>query len=180
MTMAEITIAEELLPGVTLLKCPKYEDHRGNFTKLFHSDTMASLGLIFHPVETFLTRSKASVLRGMHYQAEEAAHDKLVCCPKGRVLDVIVDVNSESPQFNRPVALELSENDSAALLIGKGYAHGFLSLEEDSWMLYSTTTVHKPALDRGVLWSSIDFDWPIDSPILSERDCNHPSIQALQ
>ena len=177
--MSEITIVEKLLPGVTLLECPKYEDHRGIFIKLFHSDTMESLGLTFHPVETFLTRSKANVLRGMHFQAEEAAHDKLVFCPKGRVLDVIVDVNSESPHFNKPVALELSENDSTILLIGKGYAHDFLSLEEDSWMLYSTTTVHKPSLDCGVLWSSIDFQWPIDSPILSERDCNHPTIQDL-
>ena len=61
------------------------------------------------------------------------------------------------------------------------YAHGFLSLEDDSLMLYSTSTVHCPELDKGILWSSIDFEWPINIlPILSERDKNHPHINTLQ
>jgi len=63
-----------------------------------------------------------------------------------------------------------------ALLIGKGFAHGFLALEDESWMLYHTSTEHHPELDRGVLWSSINFDWPIQQPVLSQRDEQHPSI----
>jgi dTDP-4-dehydrorhamnose 3,5-epimerase len=177
--VAELAIIEQPLPGVALLQCPRYADHRGDFTKLFHADALRSLGLPFTPAESFLTRSKAGVIRGMHFQVGEAAHDKLVCCPRGRVLDVVVDVRPESPHFNKPVAVELSEHTSTALLIGKGYGHGFLALDEDSWMLYSTTTVHCPALDRGVLWSSIDFDWPIQQPVISERDSNHPTIQVM-
>ena len=178
--MTEISIAKKLLPGVTLLKYPRFTDYRGDFTKLFHSGTFKSLNIPFNPAECFVTRSKAGVIRGMHYQAKEAAHDKLVCCLQGRVLDVIVDVRSDSPEFNKPAVIELCEADNTALLIGKGYAHGFLSLAEDSWMMYATTTVHNPELDRGVLWSSIDFDWPTASPILSERDSQHPSIQTLR
>ena len=178
--MAEFKIIDQPLPGVTLLQCPHSSDHRGDFTKLFHADALNSLGLPFSPAESFLTRSKAGVLRGMHFQVCEAAHDKLVCCPRGRVLDVVVDVQPESEYFNKPVAVELSELAGTALLICKGYSHGFLALDDDSWMLYSTTTIHNPPLDRGVLWSSIDFNWPIQDPVISERDCQHPPIQALQ
>lgn len=178
--MAEFKIIDQPLPGVTLLQCPHIRDRRGDFTKLFHGDALAALALPFRPAESFLTRSKVGVIRGMHFQVGEAAHDKLVCCPKGRVLDVVVDVRLESEHFNKPVAFELSENASTALLIGKGYGHGFLALDDDSWMLYSTTTIHNPALDRGVLWSSIDFDWPIDRPLISDRDRLHPSIEALE
>lgn len=174
--MSEITIKEKLLPGVALLQCPRYVDLRGDFTKLYHSDAMTSLGMQFKPVECFMTRSKAGVIRGMHFQVHDAAHDKLVCCLKGRVLDVIVDIRTESPHFNKPVALELCEEDNIALLIGKGYAHGFLSIEEDSWMMYATNTVHNPSLDRGVLWSSINFEWPVNAPIISDRDKRHPAI----
>ena len=115
----------------------------------------------------------------MHFQVGEAAHDKLVSCIKGQVLDVVVDVRPESPHFNKPFAVEISDSSNTALLIGKGYAHGFLTLAEDSWMLYTTSTVHCPSLDRGVLWSSIAFDWPSTKPLISERDGLHPSIQEL-
>ena len=174
--MSDIKMIEEVLPGVALLQCPRYADVRGDFTKLYHTDSMSSLGFPFEPAESFMTRSKAGVIRGMHFQVDKAAHDKLIFCPKGRVLDVVVDVRPKSPQFKKPIALELSEDDNLALLIGKGYAHGFLSIDEDSWMMYATTTVHNPSLDRGVLWSSIDFEWPISAPIVSERDQCHPAI----
>ena len=178
--MPEIMIIDRPLSGVVLLQCPRYADHRGDLTKLYHANTLAALGLTFRPVESFITRSKAGVVRGMHFQINEAAHDKLVFCPKGRVLDVVVDIRPESPEFNKPVALELSEDNNMALLIGKGYAHGFLAKNDDSWMIYSTTTVHNQSLDRGVLWSSINFDWGIESPTISKRDLQHPKIEELE
>ena len=177
--MFDLRICSEPLPGVFVLECSHFPDHRGDFTKLFHSHSLADQGINFSPAETFLTRSKENVLRGMHYQVGEAAHDKLVTCIKGHVLDVVVDVRPESTHFNKPLALELSESDSRVILIGKGYAHGFLTISPDSWMLYSTTTVHCPSLDRGVLWNSIAFEWPIDHPLLSQRDEQHPKIQDL-
>ena len=177
--MADLSVLSQPLPGVFLLDCPYFPDHRGDFTKLFHADALLAQGITFTPAESFLTRSNAGVLRGMHFQVGEAAHDKLVSCIKGRVLDVVVDVRTDSPLFNQPFALELTDTINIALLIGKGYAHGFFTLDDDSWMLYSTSTVHCTSLDRGVLWSSIAFDWPIEQPLLSERDGQHPSIQEL-
>ena len=73
-------------------------------------------------------------------------------------------------------SVELSETNNISLLMDDSYAHGFLSLENNSILHYVTTCRHSPAHDRGILWSSIDFDWPIDSPILSSRDMNHPPI----
>jgi dTDP-4-dehydrorhamnose 3,5-epimerase len=177
--MTDLLIRDQPLPGVFVLDCPYFPDHRGEFTKLFHAEALLDQGIAFTPAESFLTRSKAGVLRGMHFQVDEAAHDKLVACIKGRVLDVVVDVHPHSPHFNRPFAIELADTSNTALLIGKGYAHGFLALDDDSWMLYSTTTVHRAPLDRGVLWNSIAFDWPIEQPVLSVRDGQHPSIQEL-
>ena len=178
--MSDITIIAEPLPDVFLLSVPCYEDDRGDLTKLFHSDSLASLGIDFKPAEIFQTRSKAGVLRGMHFQVGRSEHSKLVTCTRGHVLDVVVDVRGTSDYFNKPFAIELSENSNKALLIGKGYAHGFLSLVDNSCMLYSTTTVHNPSLDRGVLWSSIDFNWPCINPLLSERDASHPRIDKPQ
>jgi dTDP-4-dehydrorhamnose 3,5-epimerase len=174
--MLELLIRGFPLPEVYLVECPCSTDIRGNFTKFFHADSLLAQGINLTPAECFLTRSKANVLRGMHFQVGKAAQQKLVMCIKGRVLDVVVDVRADSPYFNKPYAVELSEANKIALLIGKGYAHGFLSLSDDSWMLYSTSTVHCPPMDRGVLWSSIAYDWPIANPCISKRDESHPSI----
>ena len=178
--MADLQILDQPLPGVYVLDCPHYQDHRGDFIKLFHADDLLAQGISFTPAESFLTRSKAGVLRGMHFQVGEAAHIKLVACPKGRVLDVVVDVRPESPNFNKPFAIELAEHSNTALLIAKGYAHGFLALDDDSWMLYFTSTVHCPAMDRGVLWSSIAIDWPNGQIKLSGRDELHQPIEELR
>ena len=75
--------------------------------------------------------------------------------------------------------MELSEAKKTALLIGKGFAHGFLTIADDSWVLYYTSTVHYPSLNQGLLWSSIAFDLPSEKPLISERDGLHPSIQKL-
>lgn len=174
--MADLSVRSQPLPGVYVLDCPYFPDQRGDFTKLFHIDALCKQGIAFTPAESFLTRSKADVLRGMHFQVGEAAHDKLVTCIKGQVLDVVVDVRPESPHFNKPFAVEISDSSNTALLIGKGYAHGFLTLAADSWMLYFTSTVHCPSLDRGILWSSIAFDWPVSDPTLSDRDAGHPRL----
>ena len=174
--MNELQILDQLLPGVILLNCPYHSDTRGSLTKIFHDVGLNSQGIRFIPKESFFTKSAAHVLRGMHFQVGHAAHDKLVYCLKGRVLDVVVDIRKDSPYFNKPVSIELNESKSQALLICKGYAHGFLALQDESWMLYNTSTVHHPECDCGVLWSSIDFDWPIKKPILSARDLMHPSI----
>ena len=177
--MSNFEIKTQPQPGLYLLTCPYFVDQRGDFAKLFNSDSFARLPVPFTPAESYVTRSHSGVLRGMHFQVDEASHDKLVYCAVGRALDVVVDVRPQSPYFNRPYAVELSPQSELVLFIPKGYAHGFLALEDQCCMIYHVSTVYSPTHDRGVLWSSIDFKWPSQAPILSMRDAAHPPIFEL-
>lgn len=172
-------IESKLLDNVFLLNCKSFKDARGSFVKIFQNKAFLELGLEFNPAEIFISNSKKDVVRGMHYQDGCSAHEKLIYCSQGSVLDVVVDVRAQSPFFNKPITIKLDSNDDYAIYIGKGYAHGFLSYSDNTSIIYCTSTIHNPALDKGVLWSSIDFEWPIASPILSERDKEHPTINSL-
>lgn len=174
--MSDMKILCVPLPGVKLVKLPCSSDERGDFLKPYNRDSCRDLSIDFEVSEYFITRSNAGVLRGMHFQVGEAAHAKLVTCISGRILDVIVDVRRDSPFFNQPYSLELAPSVGFSIYIAKGYAHGFYALENNSWVSYLTTKGYCPKDDKGVLWSSINFKWPTDSPCLSRRDQDHPMI----
>lgn len=169
-------LIKELLPNVYLFSLNKFEDIRGDFLKIYNLNDLKKFNIDFIPNECYLSTSSLNVIRGMHYQVANYAHDKLVSCLEGKVLDVIVDVRTTSCHYNKPVSCILSSDSPTALYIGKGYAHGFLSLYKNSKMSYLTSTVYDPSFDCGVLWSSINFKWPIDNPILSNRDKLHPLL----
>jgi len=179
MKATSIERADKVLDDVFLLKLRNIADQRGDFVKVFHSLDLADYGICFSVAESFISTSKARVIRGMHFQLPPYEHYKLVYCVSGRILDVVVDIRKSSKLFNKPFSLEMSSDGNMALLIGKYYAHGFLSLQENTKLLYMTSTVHSPLHDTGILWSSIDFKWPILDPILSERDRMHPSLQTF-
>lgn len=170
------SIESEPLPDVYVIRFPRFTDSRGLFLKGYNRAQLEDIGISFEPAEQYLTCSSLGVLRGMHFQTGTSAHEKMVICPIGKVLDVVVDVRPTSKHFNRPISVELSGESPRALFIGKGYAHGFLSLTDNTWMQYLTSTVHDPEQDAGVLWSSIAFDWPNKNPILSARDSSHSPI----
>jgi dTDP-4-dehydrorhamnose 3,5-epimerase len=176
MTSSGFNVLSEPLPDVYLIRMPRFEDQRGFLLKSFHSEFFEALPNPFVPAEQFTSVSSTGVLRGMHFQEGYSAHRKLVNCLAGRLLDVVVDVRPESPNFNKPFSIELSGASPIAILIGIGYAHGFLSLAESSVMQYLTSSVHSPSNDKGVLWSSIDLAWPVIDPVISPRDAAHPQI----
>ena len=163
------------LDGVFVLTPNVFEDARGSFVKTYHEGLFESCGIRFSPKEEFFSVSRKNVLRGMHFQQPPAAHDKLVYCPVGRVLDVVLDLRSTA-KGARCISRELSSENREMLFIPIGCAHGFLALENDSMMVYQTSTVHSPPHDAGVLWSSFGFDWPVKNPILSERDQKFPAL----
>jgi len=150
------------------------QDERGTFVKTFHEGRFAELGLPVDWREEYYSSSRKGVIRGMHFQTPPHAHEKLVYCMRGRVLDVIVDLRKASPTFGRYVAVELDAARGHGILIPKGMAHGFLALTEDVLMAYKVTTVYAPANDSGIRWDSFGFHWGLGEPIVSARDRAHP------
>jgi dTDP-4-dehydrorhamnose 3,5-epimerase len=166
-----MTILSEPFPGTYLLRPKVFEDARGDFVKTFHDGLFRELGIEFRPLEEFFSTSRKGVLRGMHFQLPPHDHAKLVYCVRGRVLDVLLDLRTNSPSYGKSVGAELSGENHHQFYIPSGVAHGFLSLENDSVMVYKTSTVHVPSHDAGVRWDSFGFDWALDgAPILSSRD----------
>ena len=161
--------------GIIIFKIPNFVDERGEFTKLFNSSELENIGIKFKIKEHFFSISKKDVIRGMHFQTEESAHNKIIQCISGSILDVCVDVRKKSKFFNIPFSFNISGDK--AIFIPKGFAHGFLSLEDRTIVQYLTDKEYNPYKDKGVLWKSINFKWPVENPLLSSRDSNHPSIK---
>ena len=172
-------IVDQLLPGVYIIDVPRFEDSRGYFLKPFSHASLGEIGIDFSCMESFYSLSKKGVIRGMHYQDLSRPQDKIVYCTFGSILDVVVDIRPESRFFNQPKSISLKSSDSKILYISSGFAHGFLSQSENTFVHYFTSTNYDPKLDMGVAWNSIPFEWPVDNPILSSRDCLHPSIDSL-
>lgn len=169
-----------MLSDVLLVEKPKFGDSRGVFSKTFGDRVKSQCGLELRFAEVFYSVSSKSVLRGMHYQKRPDDHYKLVSIIKGSVLDVIVDIDPFSPSYGEPKSYEIDENSDFSILIPPGLAHGFLAKCDDTIMLYHTTSVHTPESDTGVRWDSFGFNWPVCSPIVSERDQNLPAIGGNQ
>lgn len=164
------------IAGCVLVRPRIAADDRGRFTKTMHADTFERAGLRTDWREEFVTRSRRNVVRGMHFQTPPADHAKLVFCLSGAVLDVVVDLRKGSPSVGAVFSTRLDEVGGAGLYVPSGCAHGFLALTDDSLMLYKVTSVHAPDHDGGVAWNSVDFDWPVRDPIVSERDRGHSAL----
>ncbi len=171
-----MTVLPTTLPGVRVLQPRVFSDARGSFVKTYHVDTFRELGIEFAPREEFFSVSARDVVRGMHFQLPPAAHDKLVYCVAGAVLDVVVDLRKDSPTRGQHFTRELSESNREMLFIPIGFAHGFLALADRAVMVYQTSTVHAPTQDAGILWNSFGFHWPVEHPILSARDRQFPAL----
>ncbi|RRV12934.1 dTDP-4-keto-6-deoxy-D-glucose epimerase [Stutzerimonas xanthomarina] len=153
-----------------------FKDIRGSFVKTYQHDIFAALGLSTDWKEEYYSVSGKDVIRGMHFQTPPADHAKLVYCLQGEVLDVVLDLRVNSPTFLQCLSFRLSPQQGNSIYIPSGMAHGFLSLTEGSVMQYKVTSEYSPRHDAGVLWSSIDFDWPVDKPVVSTRDEQHPVL----
>jgi dTDP-4-dehydrorhamnose 3,5-epimerase len=168
------------IEGCYLIENKPHIDQRGSFLKIFHQNSFINMDLECPITEQFFSVSKKNVLRGMHFQTPPYAHVKLVTCILGSALDVVLDLRKGSPTYGRSVSFELSPASGLSVWIPKGMAHGFLSLEDQTGMLYNTTHVHVPESDAGICWNSFGFSWPCISPVLSDRDVNHPRFDDFE
>lgn len=173
-------LIETPIPGCFEISCAPSADRRGRFVKTYHSEFFRDHGLRQDWQEEYYSVSALNVVRGMHFQTPPMDHAKLVYCLSGAVLDVVLDLRTGSPTHGQVATFELSADQANSLYLPAGVAHGFLSRADDTIMQYKVTSVYAAAHDGGVLWNSIGFEWPVDSPILSERDAGHPPLAAFR
>jgi dTDP-4-dehydrorhamnose 3,5-epimerase len=159
-----------LLPTLQLLELPHFTDHRGSFTKAFHEDSLWEKGISFTLRESYFSCSAKGVIRGMHFQTPPAQHAKIVFCPVGGILDVILDLRKASPTYGQAFSAELTAENHLALYIPEGFAHGFKALTEGAMTYYLVSSVHSPDHDAGIRWDSFGFNWEVETPVLSDRD----------
>jgi dTDP-4-dehydrorhamnose 3,5-epimerase len=162
--------------GCYLLKAPVQTDLRGDFTKCFHQPEFAALGLRTDWTEEYFSASRRGVVRGMHFQTPPAAHAKTIFCVAGEVLDVVLDLRTDSPTYRQWRSFTLTRSLGLGIYLPEGLAHGFLSLSDESVILYRVTSVYAPEQDSGVLWNSFGFSWPVEAPLLSQRDTGFPRL----
>jgi len=177
-----MNIKELEIPGCYQITPNVFKDDRGIFTKTFHWETLSKYNLDIDLKEEFYSISKKNVLRGLHFQSPPSAHNKLVYCPKGAVLYFFVDVRLGSPTYGKHLSIELNEKNTLILFLPIGIAHGFLSLENDSLMIYKTDYSYDPNTDGGIEFFSCGIELPIDHSkvIISDRDLNLIAFESYQ
>lgn len=168
------------IDGCAVVQAKTHHDTRGVFTKLYHRELFHGFGISMGIAEEFHTLSNKGVLRGMHFQLPPHSHAKLVSCISGKILDVFLDLRKNSVTYGKYQTLELVAGEGKVLYLPQGIAHGFLSLEDATGVHYSTSSVHHPESDAGVLWNSFGFNWPTESPIISERDNSHVGFASFR
>lgn len=166
----------DVLNGAKVITLPYSTDARGSFTKTFHETTLAAAGVHFTLRESYFSLSKKDVIRGMHFQLPPHHHSKVVFCPQGAILDVIVDLRKGSPTYKQYYATELSADNHKAYFIPEGFAHGFKSLTDDAMTFYLVSSEYSRDHDTGIRFDSIGFDWGVINPIISDRDLSFGTL----
>jgi dTDP-4-dehydrorhamnose 3,5-epimerase len=173
------------LDGLLEVRPRRFGDDRGFFSEVWREDRLAEAGVSVRFVQDNHSYSKErGVLRGLHFQLPPAAQDKLVRVSRGSIFDVAVDIRPDSPTFGRWAGLVLSAGEWNQLFIPKGFAHGFVTLEEDTEVLYKASATYAPELERAIRFDdpAIGIDWPVDasSVILSAKDRAAPALSEIQ
>jgi len=165
------------IAGVVRVDVEPHRDDRGLFARLHCPDEFAAAGIPFSPAQTSVSRNPMRhTLRGMHYQPAPHGESKLVRVTCGRIFDVAVDLRPSSPTYRRWTAAELSAENLAALFIPEGIAHGFLTLEPDTDVVYQIAPMFRPGHEAGVRWDDPAFGiaWPAPPALISPRDAAYP------
>ena len=170
------------IPDVIIIEPDVHGDERGYFIETFRQDKLeAFLGFKVHFCQDNESKSAKGVLRGLHYQLAPEAQTKLVRVISGRVLDVAVDIRKGSPTFGQHVAVELSGENKRQIFVPRGFAHGFVVLEDDTVFTYKVDNYYSPENDRGIAFddSSIGIDWKLDKKTikLSDKDRKQPLLE---
>lgn len=176
-------IEETKLPGILIIKPDRKGDTRGFFSESYSAKTFSEHGL--HTVfvqDNHSLSEHAGTVRGLHFQEPPHAQDKLVRCGKGSLFDVAVDIRRGSPTYGQWVGEELSFENGKQLLVPAGFAHGFVTREPNTEIIYKCSEFYKPEYEGSIKWDDPDIgiDWGLsETPVLSEKDAAAPAFSAL-
>lgn len=167
------------IEGPVVLRPTRHSDDRGAFARLFCPNEISELGIEFNPVQMSLSRNIAQyTLRGMHHQNGEWAEGKIVRVTQGSIFDVAVDLREDSETFCKWCATKLSAQNMCAFYIPRGFSHGFLTLEDNTDVLYQIDRMFEPDHGDGVRWDDAAFgiEWPEKPFVINVRDANYNSF----
>ena len=176
-----MTFTRTAIPDVVIIEPKVHGDSRGYFVETFVSNKLEEfLGYKINFCQDNESKSSKGVLRGLHYQLPPYAQTKLVRVISGRVLDIAVDIRKNSPTFGKYVAVELSGENKKQLLIPRGFAHGFVVLEDDTVFAYKVDNYYSPECDRGIAFDdkNLNIDWILNHNELnlSAKDTKQPNL----
>lgn len=183
--MSAFEVRELSLRGLRELRPFRFSDERGFFSEVWRQDHLAEIGIHSRFVQDNHSYSKnRGVLRGLHFQVPPAAQDKLVRVSRGAVFDVAVDVRAGSRTYGLWEGVQLSAAEWNQLFIPEGFAHGFLTLEDDTEVIYKVSSTYSPDMERVIRFDDpkIGIEWPIEAEtlILSDKDRSAPVLSAIQ
>ena len=168
------------ISGPRIIELQAHVDERGFFARSFCVNEFAAQGINFNPVQMNVSfNSKRGTLRGMHFQRPPHEEAKIVSCMRGAIYDVVIDLRRGAPTFKRSITVELTAENHRALYVPAGFAHGFQSLSDATEVLYVMSEFYAPDAALGVRYNDIAFGvaWPIDNPIISQRDASYPDFR---
>ena len=171
---------ETKLKGAYIIDVKRIEDERGFFGRSFCQREFEALGLNTNAVQANVSfNKKKGTLRGMHMQLRPYGETKLVRCTRGSIYDVIVDLRQESETFRQWIGVELTADSYRMLFVPEGFAHGFITLEDNTDVTYQVTQFYTPVAERGFRWDDPAFDiqWPFQPSLVSQKDQAHAWFQ---
>lgn len=168
--------SETSLKGAYIIDIDRFEDERGFFGRSYCSLEFSAHGLNSTPVQSNISYNrKKATLRGMHMQAEPYGESKLVRCTRGSIYDVIIDMRSSSETFKQWIGVELTADNYRMLYMPEGFAHGFITLEDNTDVTYQVGMFYTPQAERGFRWDDPAFNiqWPLEPLVISGKDRSH-------
>lgn len=174
-------IRETQFSGLLIIEPKVFQDERGFFYEPYSFSKFQANHLNYNFVQDNHAKSvSVGVLRGLHFQIPPHSQTKLIRVTRGAVYDIVVDLRPSSHTFKKWFGIELSEENFLQLLIPSGFAHGYITLKQNTEFLYKVDNYYDPKSERGIIWNDkeLNIDWKIKSPILSPRDTQLPSLES--
>jgi len=171
---------ETKLKGAYIIELEKLEDERGFFARTWDKKIFAEHGLNAKIVQSSISfNKKKGTLRGLHYQISPYEETKVICCTKGKIFDVIIDLRSNSKTFKQWFSIELSPENYKMLYAPEEVAHGFQTLKDNTEVFYQISQYYMPTYAKGIRWNDEEFNikWPLTEKIISEKDRIYPNFK---